>query len=484
MYSALKSLYENVKCAVRVNGQLTEWFDVICGLKQGCIISPLLFNLFVNDFAMQINSLGKGINCGDEQLSLLMYADDMVLLCENEADLQCMLNVLYGWCQKWGMCINNEKTKIVHFRNPSNMRSNFHFICGDKDIDFTDKYKYLGLILNEYLDYHVTAKAVSQSDGRALGLLIAKSKAYGGMPYDCFTKCYDALVRSVINYGAAVWGFKEYSCINAIQNRASRFFLGLGRYAPNIAVQGEMGWTLPGHDQWIAVTRQWCRLVNMDNNRICKKVFSYCISKEEQNCKNWSFMVKRYYESLDMQYLCNVSNYLGVESSINALDRRLSEHMECIWYSKLNIDHAVRGEGGNKLRTYRKFKQEFCKEPYVTSILSKTCRSALAKFRCGIAPIRIETGRYGMNRLPVNERLCEFCDANEVEDEFHVVMKCSFYTNIRNTLFTSVLNVLTDFEMFPDTDKFNVLMSSPVCMKLVARALSDILSTRKCATVL
>ena len=89
-----------------------------------------------------------------------------------------------------------------------------------------------------------------------------------------------------------------------------------------------------------------------------------------------------------------------------------------------------------------------------------------------------------MNRLPVNERLREFCDANEVEDEFHVVMKCSFYTNIRNTLFTSVLNVLTDFEMFPDTDKFNVLMSSPVCMKLVARALSDILNTRKCATVL
>ena len=94
--------------------------------------------------------------------------------------------------------------------------------------------------------------------------------------------------------------YKEYSCINAIQNRASRFFLGLGRYAPNIAVQGEMGWTLPGHDQWIAATRQWCRLVNMDNNRICKKVFSYCISKG-QNCKNWSFMVKRYYESLDMQ---------------------------------------------------------------------------------------------------------------------------------------------------------------------------------------
>ena len=50
-------------------------------------------------------------------------------------------------------------------------------------------------------------------------------------------------------------------------------------------------------------------------------------------------------------------------------------------------------------------------------------RSAYAKFRCGVAPIKIETCRYGLNRVPVDQRVCETC--NVVEDEFHVIMLCS-----------------------------------------------------------
>ena len=45
--ASLQSLYKNVECTVRVNGQQTDWFDVNWGLKQGCILSPMLFNLFI-----------------------------------------------------------------------------------------------------------------------------------------------------------------------------------------------------------------------------------------------------------------------------------------------------------------------------------------------------------------------------------------------------------------------------------------------------
>ena len=49
MLEALKSLYKEVKCAVRINWQISDWFDVKIGLKQGCILSPLLFNIFIKD---------------------------------------------------------------------------------------------------------------------------------------------------------------------------------------------------------------------------------------------------------------------------------------------------------------------------------------------------------------------------------------------------------------------------------------------------
>jgi hypothetical protein len=54
-------------------------------------------------------------------------------------------------------------------------------------------------------------------------------------------------------------------------------------------------------------------------------------------------------------------------------------------------------------------------------------RNALYKFRCGVAPIRIETGRY--ERLNVTDRISNICDNhdNEIEDEKHVIMKCTLY---------------------------------------------------------
>ena len=98
---------------------------------------------------------------------------------------------------------------------------------------------------HEHLDFNVTAKAVAQSASRALGLLIAKCKSVGGMPYDVYTKLYNTLVWPVINYGAAIWGTRTYSCIDAVHNRAMRFFLGVGKYTPNAAVAGEMVWIPP-----------------------------------------------------------------------------------------------------------------------------------------------------------------------------------------------------------------------------------------------
>ena len=70
------------------------------------------------------------------------------------------------------------------------------------------------------------SKTVAQSASRALGLLISKDKSFGGMPFECFTQCYNATVQAIIDYSAAIWGTKSISSINAVQNRACRYFLG------------------------------------------------------------------------------------------------------------------------------------------------------------------------------------------------------------------------------------------------------------------
>ena len=88
-------------------------------------------------------------------------------------------------------------------------RTAVQFMIGMRSLDVVDHYTYIGLLLTEFLDYDMLAKTVAKSAHRALGLLIAKSKKNGGFKYDTFTKLYDTLVGSVINYGAAIWGFKD-----------------------------------------------------------------------------------------------------------------------------------------------------------------------------------------------------------------------------------------------------------------------------------
>ena len=72
IHQAIRSLYDNVKCCVRINGMKTEYFEVTCGLKQGCTLSTLLFNLYVNDLVIKINSLDIGIEIDGEKVAILL----------------------------------------------------------------------------------------------------------------------------------------------------------------------------------------------------------------------------------------------------------------------------------------------------------------------------------------------------------------------------------------------------------------------------
>ncbi len=104
----------------------------------------------------------------------------------------------------------------------------FKFHCGDSEIFVVDKYKYLGLVFSEFLDYGQMAKLVAQSAHRALGLLVAKCKSHGDMPFTSFSKLYDHLVQPIIDFGAATWGYRNFAYIEAVQYRASRFYQSVG----------------------------------------------------------------------------------------------------------------------------------------------------------------------------------------------------------------------------------------------------------------
>ena len=166
----------------------------------------------------------------------------MVLIADSESELQSMLNVMYQWCKKWRLRLNSNKTKIVHFRRKRVKQTMFKFTYGSKAIDIVQCYKYLGVIFDEFMSYDECSKTLSESAGRALGVLISKFKRFRDTGYETFTKLFDSGVQPILTYGSSVWGLKIFKDIDRVTNRACPHYLGLYTFTPIPALYSEMGW--------------------------------------------------------------------------------------------------------------------------------------------------------------------------------------------------------------------------------------------------
>ena len=203
------------------------FFPECQGLKQGCSLSPALFSIYINDLAAEINALHCGIKFDNNEVSILLNADNVVLISESADDLQNMLNTLNNWCNKWRLAVNESKTKIVHFRNKNQLRSNFIFQCGEKVITFEHEYKYQGFWFNEYLDLEKSVTEVSKAASRALGVVYMKYLYTGGMSYDVYTKMIETIVEPVLFYCSGIWGTRKFPKVQSVLNKACRYVLGV-----------------------------------------------------------------------------------------------------------------------------------------------------------------------------------------------------------------------------------------------------------------
>ena len=122
-------------------------------------------------------------------------------------------------------------------------------------------------------------------------------------------------------------------------------------------------------------------------------------------------------------------------------------------------------------------KHNYATEPYVKIIIQKKYKSAYASYRCGVAPIKLETGRYGQNRLPVDQRLCESCGA--VEDEYHVLMDCEMCRDICHNLFNKITTVELVFREQSIDTQFLEILSNPRYYRSVSKAMHLILNKRR-----
>jgi len=139
LLNSVRALYKDSQCTVRTRSGQTKWFQVTSGVRQGCVLSPLLFLVYMDRIAKEAN---KDTQTTNE----LLFADDQSLIHMDREELQQHTDRLNTACEKYGMKISLQKTEsMVVSRSPKIADISIN----DTTLHQTREFKYLGSIFTE-----------------------------------------------------------------------------------------------------------------------------------------------------------------------------------------------------------------------------------------------------------------------------------------------------------------------------------------------
>ena len=425
MWRVLKNLYDIVESCVLVGKRRTEWFTVEAGVRQGCILSPILFAIFIDGLAravkqVKVRSILEGI-----QFNIILFADDIVLMAESEQELQKLLNAVFEYSERWRFKWNGSKSKVMHF-GPHKSNAQDQFLLGSHVLEMVKSFKYLGVDLQENLSWAGTKKRFAlKAKSRSPMVLKAMLE---GLSVSTGIKLWETMVRPTLEYATEIWGVGNWPEAEVIQQRVGKMLLGVSKMTAKEVVRGELGWMSLSARREIKVLKYWGRILNMDDSRLVKQVYRRCKQTNSRLKGSFCEAVRKTLEKLKLEHLWaseQIGKFKDWVIFINACVKRSETDL---WQHKLSESR--------KLRTYRLLKTELRQEEYLSWQLPTHQRSQYARLRSGTHQLRVETGRWKEEKE--EERICRICVTGKIDTEEHFLLDCYVFERLRQKLFLKI----------------------------------------------
>ena len=142
----ITELYWNQKAAIRVDQELSDQAEIKRGVRQGCVLSPYLFNIYTEYIFRESNDL-IGININGRNINNIRYVDDTTLLASSNDDLQVIVDKVKSQSERMGLNMNVSKTKTMVISRNEGTKANIQ--VDGKILEQVDHFKYLGQTVSE-----------------------------------------------------------------------------------------------------------------------------------------------------------------------------------------------------------------------------------------------------------------------------------------------------------------------------------------------
>ena len=141
--------YQHQSMYVKWGSTMSSKFQVTNGVRQGGVLSPLLFDVYVNELSELLNKSGIGGNLGGTLINHMLYADDICIVSLSSSGLQHLLNICSDYCERHDLTFNAKNSMCMYFSTSINKHCGLPVIyLGNCECQFVNEVKYLGVMIH------------------------------------------------------------------------------------------------------------------------------------------------------------------------------------------------------------------------------------------------------------------------------------------------------------------------------------------------
>eukprot|EP01087_Luapelamoeba_hula_P006480 TRINITY_DN16553_c0_g1_i1.p1 TRINITY_DN16553_c0_g1~~TRINITY_DN16553_c0_g1_i1.p1 ORF type:complete len:340 (-),score=4.03 TRINITY_DN16553_c0_g1_i1:349-1368(-) len=231
----------SARVSVAIEGSCSREFAISEGVRQGAVLSPLLYAVFVDGVVAEWKAAGLGASLAGVWAGALLYADDMVLSTWCPAELQRMLDILDAYAAKWRFRLNPTKTKVMVLGGGP---TRWEWSLSGRPLELVSEFRYLGVWFEASGKWSRMTKYVAAKCRTAWGALAAAgANGRATSPFVC-RQLWQACVAPVLHYGNGVWwpSKKDMEELDQVVASAARSVLGASPKASAPMLPADLGW--------------------------------------------------------------------------------------------------------------------------------------------------------------------------------------------------------------------------------------------------